>query len=231
MALLGSILINRTLKQFLDCQDLTSSEGVELTGKIRDAARGSMDKVLEVIPSTSKPHSEILINICAEVAKGGHEDLLLDSLDNDNTLIRATAAQVLTKSSQINPDKLFKRLHESDVSKTEIIQILELQKKSLKPEQLITNAIRLDKEHAEQLLKLIAGSEIPLDLSSLRIEPGKIADPNLKLVLLRFLGDVDHNEVAGLIGRFLADKNKTIAMEALKALNRLKTDFDVTFLL
>ncbi|MCZ6470542.1 MAG: protein kinase [Gammaproteobacteria bacterium] len=231
MALLGSILINRTLKQFLDCQDLTSSEGVELTGKIRDAARGSMDKVLEVIPSTSKPHSEILINICAEVAKGGHEDLLLDSLDNDNTLIRATAAQVLTKSSQINPDKLFKRLHESDVSKTEIIQILELQKKSLKPEQLITNAIRLDKEHAEQLLKLIAGSEIPLDLSSLRIEPGKIADPNLKLVLLRFLGDVDHNEVAGLIGRFLADKNKTIAMEALKALNRLKTDFDVSFLL
>ncbi|MFA9419141.1 MAG: hypothetical protein ACERLB_03235, partial [Gammaproteobacteria bacterium] len=175
MVALGSILFNRTLKKFLECQDLTSAKGVEITAKIREAAGGSLDKILEVIPSTQNPHSEILVNICSEEAKAGLEEELLDSLENENTSIRATATQVLSKSSKINPEKLFRRLHETDVSKTEIIQILESQKQFLKPEQIIVNAIKLDRIHADQLLKLIEVTEIPLDLSALRIEPGKIA--------------------------------------------------------
>jgi len=231
MAALGSILFNRTLKKFLECQDLTSAKGVEITAKIRQAAGGSIDKILEIIPSTQNPHSEILINICSEDTKSGLEEELFDSLESENTRIRATATQVLSKSSKINPDKLFRRLHETDVSKSEIIQILESQKQFLKPEQIIVNAIKLDRIHADQLLKLIEVTEIPLDLSALRIEPGKIDNANLKIALLKYFGDVEHKEVAGLIGRFLADSNKTITMEALKSLNKLKMGFDGSILL
>ena len=231
MAALGSILFNRTLKKFLDCQDLTSAKGVELTAKIRETANGSLDRILEIIPTTPKPHSEILINICSDEAKGGLEEELLDSLENDNTRIRATATQVLSKSAKINPGKLFQRLHETEVSKTEIIEILKSQNQILKPEQIILNAIKLDRTHADQLLKLIEGTDIPLDLSALRIEPGKIANANLKIALLKYFGDIEHKEVAGLIGRFLADNNKTITMEALKSLNKLKMDFDGSILL
>jgi len=231
MAALGSILFNRTLKKFLECQDLTSAKGLELTAKIREAAGGSLDRILEVIPSTQKPHSEILIGICSEEAKAGLEEDLLDSLESNNTRIRATATQVLSKSSQINPGKLFKRLHETDVSKAEVIEILKSQKQFLKPEEIIVNAIKLDRTHADQLIKLIESTEVPLDLSALRIEPGKIDNANLKISLLKYFGDIEHKQVAGLVGRFLADSNKAISMEALKSLNKLKMDFDGSILL
>jgi tRNA A-37 threonylcarbamoyl transferase component Bud32/HEAT repeat protein len=231
MAVLGSILFNRTLKQFLECQDLNSAKGVELIGKVREAASGSLEKILETIPSTQKPHKEILIHICSQEADGGLEEALFDSLESDATKIRQSAAQVLSKSSKISPGKLFRRLHETEVSKTEIIDILEQQKQFLKPEQIISNAIKLDKIHAEHLLKLIEGTEIPIDLAAVRIEPGKITNANLKIALLKYLGNVEHQEVAGLIGRFLADSNKTIGMEALKSLSKIKIEFDSSILL
>jgi len=231
MAVLGSILFNRTLKQFLECDDLTSARGVEITAKIREAASGSLEKLLETIPSTQKPHSEVLISICAEKAKDGQEKVFFDCLENDTTQIRATAVAVLAKIPEVNPSKLFKRLQETDVSKTEIINILDFQKQYLKPEQIISNAIKLDKIHAEQLFELVDGSKVPLDLSMVSIEPTKISNANLKIKLLRYLATVEQAEVAVVIGKFLGDKNKTIAMEALKSLNRLTIDFDVSILL
>jgi tRNA A-37 threonylcarbamoyl transferase component Bud32/HEAT repeat protein len=231
MAVLGSILFNRTLKQFLECDDLTSTRGVEITAKIREAANGSLDKLLETIPSTQKPHSEVLISICAEKAKDGQEKVFFDSLENDTTQIRATAVKILAKTPEVSPSKLFKRLQETDGSKTEIINILDFRKQYLKPEQIINNAIKLDKVHAEQLFKLVGGSKVPLDLNMVRIEPTRISNANLKIKLLRYLATVEQEEVAVVIGKFLGDENKTIAMEALKSLNRLMVDFDVSVLL
>jgi len=231
MAVLGSILFNRTLKQFLECDDLTSAKGVEITAKIREAANGSLDKLLETIPSTQKPHREVLVSICAEKAKDGQEKVFFDSLENDATQIRATAVEVLAKTPEVNPSKLFKRLQETDVSKTEIINILDFQKQYLKPEQIISNAIKLDKIHAEQLFELVDGSKVPLDLSMVNVEPTRIGNDNLKIKLLRYLATVEQEDVAVIIGKFLGDKNKTIAMEALKSLNRLTIDFDVSILL
>ena len=231
MAVLGSILFNRTLRQMLECDDLTSARGVEITAKIREAANGSLEKLLETIPSTQKPHSEVLISICAEKAKDGHEKVFFDSLENDTTQIRATAVAVLAKTPEVNPSKLFKHLQETDVSKTEIINILDFQKQYLKPEQIINNAIKLDEVHAEQLFKLIDGCKVPLDLSMVSAEPARITNANLKIKLLRYLATIEQAEVAAVIGKFLGDKNKTIAMEALKSLNKLTMDFDVSIVL
>ena len=231
MAVLGSILFNRTLKQFLDCQDLTSGKGKGLTEKIRQSSKDSLDKMLETIPYTQSPHHEVLMEICIEVAEGKSEEMLLDSLENDATVIRGVTAKILSKSSKISASKLFKRLHETDVSKSEIIEILGFQKQPLKPEQIINNALKLDVVHAEQLLKLAEGSEIPIDLSFVTIDPEHIESPNLKIMLLRYFGGLEQPEAANLIGKFLTDDNKTIVMEALKSMNRLKVAYDASVIL
>ncbi|HKJ52350.1 MAG TPA: hypothetical protein VKB27_12645, partial [Gammaproteobacteria bacterium] len=107
MAVLGSILFNRTLKQFLECEDLKSAKGVALIEKLRHSAKDSLDRLLQVIPETGKPHSEVLRKICLEQAEGGSEDQFLGKLDNDSTEIRNTAASILSQTGQINPSKLF----------------------------------------------------------------------------------------------------------------------------
>ncbi len=231
MAVLGSILFKRTLKKFLDCEDLESDKGVALTQKLRQSAKDSIDQLIHVIPEASGAHLGVLTEICLENLEGGTEELLLDSLDDDETRVRSTAASILSKTGQVNPSKLFKKLHESDSSKTEIIDILAFQKNKLKPEQIISNALKLDKGHAEKLLKLAESSEIPLDLEVFRIDPASIASPSIKIMLLRYFAAVEQAEIAQLIAKFLSDNNKTIVIEALKSLKNLKVDFDASVLL
>lgn len=231
MAVLGSILFNRTLKQFLDCKDLDSEKGIALTAKIRQSAKDSLQRLIEVIPETSLPHSEVLKEICLEHVEGSSEELFLKSLDSDATNVRSTAASMLSKSTQISPSKLFKKLQQSGVSKPEIIDILHFQVRHIKPEMIISNALKLETSYAERMIKMAEASELPIDLDALTIDPAAIKNPSLRIMLLRYLGTVEQARVAQVIGQFLADSNKTVVIEALKALKSLKVDFDASVLL
>jgi len=231
MAVLGSILFNRTLKRFIDCNDLASKKGRGLSEKIRKSSKGSLDKIMETLPFTQSPHREVLMAICVEAAKGKSDEVLLDSLENDVTVIRQVTAEILSKTSKVSPSKLFKRLHETDISKSEIIEILGSQKQSLKAEQIISNVVKLDSQHAAQLLKLTGDSEKPLDVDMIIIEPSDIQDPDLKIVLLRYFSSRNQPEISGIISKFLSDENRTIAFEALRSLNRMKVGFDASVVL
>ena len=233
MAVLGSIFFKRTLKQFLECKDLESDKGVALTKKLRQSAHESLEHIIQVIPQTTSPHNELLKKICRENVEAGTEELFLGSLDNTLTDIRSTAASILSLSSQISPSKLFRKLHQTDLSgsRSEIIDILDYQKKDLKPEQIITNALKLDKNAAERLLKMAEESKLPLNLEMLSIDPAAIKSPSIKFILLRYLGQVDQPEVARVIAKFLPDSNKTVVIEALKALKNLQGEFDASVLL
>lgn len=231
MAVLSSLLFNRTLRQFLDCKDLASDKGVELTRKISQSAKDSLDKIIETIPKIDKPHSDVLKGICREHAEGAHQELLLNSLENDATNIRSTVADILSQSTRISPSKLFKRLHESDVSKTEIIDVLSFQKKFLKPEQIINNALKLEKSYAERLLAIAEESEVPLDIESLNIDPAMIESPTIKIMLLRYFSKIEQAEIARIIGKFITDKNKTVVIETLKSLRALPVSFDASVVL
>jgi tRNA A-37 threonylcarbamoyl transferase component Bud32/HEAT repeat protein len=231
MAVFGSIFFKRTLKQFLDCDDLESTRGIALIEKLRESSADSLGLLLETIPSTQGMHRAMLTEICLEHVGGNTEELFFKSLESDATEIRTAAASILSQSSQVNPARLLKKLHESDAPKTEIIGILEFQAPKLKPEQIISNALKLERADAEQLLKLVYKSEQPLDLDALHIEPASISSPSMKIMLLRYLGDVDQSRVAQLIVRFLNDKNKTVILEALKSLKGLNASFDLALLL
>jgi serine/threonine-protein kinase len=202
-----------------------------LAEKIRKSSKGSLDKIMETLPLTQSPHREVLMAICVDAAKGKPDEVLLDSLENDATVIRQVTAEILSKASKVNPSKLFKRLHETEVSKSEIIELLGSQKESLKTEQIISNLVKLDSQHAQQLLTLIGDSETPLDVDMIVVEPADIEDPDLKIVLLRYFSSLDQPAISTIIGKFLSDKNKTIAFEALRSLNRMSVGFDASVVL
>ena len=231
MAVLGGLFFNRALKQFLDCDDLASDKGIAVTEKVRHSAKNSLETLLKVIPTVKKPHSDVLRDIFIEHSSGKSEQILLDSLENEHTSIRSTAIDILSHSSTINPGKLFKWLHESEHSTSEIIDILSYHKESLRPEQIINNALKLKKPDAERLLKLAQQAGQPVDLSALNIEPGSIERPTVKIILLRYFATLKQAEVSFIIARFLADNNKTVVIEALKALNNLQLQYDASVVL
>jgi len=231
MAVFGALFFKRTLKQFLDCDDLESSRGIALIEKLRESSEESIEYLLEAIPNASGLHQAMLTEICVARVDSTTEDLFIKSLNSDVTEIRAITASILSQSSQISPTRLLKKLHEPNAPRAEIIGILEFQAAQIKPEQIISNALKLERGDAEPLLKLAHKSEQSLDIDLLHVEPASIASPSMKIILLRYLGEVEQSRVAELIARFLADSNKTVVIEALKALKGLKVDFDASLLL
>ena len=166
-------------------------------------------------------------DICRENVEAETEELFLNNLDSTLTDIRSTTAAILSLSSKISPSKLFRKLHQTDLSsaRSEIIDILEHQKQELKPEQIISNALKLDKTDAERLLKMAEESKLPLQLEALNIDPAAIESPSIKIILLRYLGQSNQPEVALIIAKFLAESNRTIVIEALKALKNFKVEW------
>ena len=230
MAVFGSLLFNRTLKQFLACKDLTSRNGEALIEKIKSQAEENIEKILEFIPDVDDPHSEVLVEICQSVLSQGKEDLFLDNLSSETTMVRAATKNLLSDSQQINPAKLFKKLHESDGSATEIIDILEFQQKHIAPELMVKNALRLDKSNAGRLFKMAQAQAERTDMSALSIDIESLDNPDIKIMLIRFLAAVNQPESAKMITHFLADKSKIILIEALKNLKNMTTDFDPGFI-
>ena len=231
MAVLGSLFLKRTLKQFFDCDDLESPKGAALVKKLREASAEFLPQLLEVIPQADDQHRAALTEICLEHVGGSNEELFFKELDNDATEIRSATASILSQSSRISPTRLLKKLHEPNAQPEEIIGILEFQADNLKPEQLISNALRLDRGVAERLLDLAGKAGQPVDLDVLHVDPETIDNPSMKIMLLRYLGQVEQSRVAELIARFLGDSNKTVVIEALKSLRGLKVDFDASLIL
>ena len=228
MALFGSLLFNRTLKQFLECKDLSSAKGKQLIEKIRSEASKELGKILETIPQIKKPHSDVLKKICQDEINRDSEDRFLDNLDSDETLVRSSTKNILSESQQINPSKLFKRLHETEVSKTEIIDILEFQKATLSPELYVKNALRMDKSYATRLIEIAISEAERTDMSALNIDLDSLENPEIKIQLIRFLAAVNQPDSADMICYFLQDKSKIIVIEALKNLKNMSVKFDPT---
>ncbi len=228
MAVFGSLLFNRTLKQFLACKDLESSKGKELIEKIRSQAGDSLEKILEVIPQTKKPHSDVLKQICQDEINRDSEDRFLDNLENDTTMVRNATKNLLSESMQINPSKLFKRLHETEISKTEIIDILDLQKANLPPELYVKNALRLDKSYAARLMEIAQSQAHRTDMSALSLDLDSLENPDIKMMLIRFLAAVNQPESAGFLMHFIKDNSKIVVLETLKQLKNMEVSYDPT---
>ena len=233
MAKLGNILFSRTLNQFLECKDLGGKKGLSLIEKIKDAVSDNLEKVLMTITQADEPHKEALKNICRESVEGFSEEAFLGVLSHEDTAFRAAATDILstTTTTAIDAVKLFQRLHEPGASPNQVIEVLASQQRSLKPEDIINHALKLEPDDGIQLLKLVEGSEKPVDLSKLSFQLDKIESPVFKINLLHYFGSVNQPKIPLIVARFLDDSNKVVILEALNTLDRIKIDFDASVLL
>lgn len=187
-----------------------------------------LERILETIPQVQKPHSDVLKQICQEEISRESEDRFLDNLENDTTMVRTATKSILSQSVQINPSKLFKRLHETESSKTEIIDILDFQKANLPPELYVKNALRMDKVHALRLLNMAISQAHRTDMSALQLDLDTLENPDIKINLIRFLAAVNQPESARMLMRFVRDKSKILVIEALKQLKNMSVEYDPT---
>lgn len=231
MAKLGNLLFARTLNQFLECEDTGSRKALGLIQKIRQSAGQNVEKLMATVTQVGEPHREILKDICRESMQGFAEEFYLDQLSHEQTLYRVAASDILSHNTTINTTKLMQRMHEPGTRVDQIVDVLKSQTDSLKPEEVIQHALKLNSEFSVELLKLLEGSQREVNLSKVHIQLDKIENDSVKVHLLAYLGRVDDSRVPLMVSRFLADPNKVVVLEALKTLDRISLKFDVSFVL
>ncbi len=231
MTKLDSILFNRAIKQFLECEDIDSKKGRQSIEKIKQFAGAFLEKILLTITLAPETHKVILRSICCEGKEAYSETILLDSLAHESSPVRQVAADILSKSKSLSPEKLLGRMRKGEASNVEIMGLLGLQSKKLKPEVIINCAVGLDDIDGIQLLTLVEQSEVPIELEKFRFQSKKIKDPSFKAALVRYLGNVTQLSVVELITRFLLDANRMVVLAALSALNNLNFRYDASIIL
>ena len=218
-AVLGSIRFKRTLKKFLECEDLESEKGVALVEKLRQASKDSLDLLIQAIPETTGLHQACCAKSAAKIVEGATEELFLNHLDDDQNQyphhggvdsVRSRRRSARANCSRSCTNPMFPN--------PKIIDILAFQREELKPEQIITNALKLDKAHAEQLLKLAQDSKQPLDLELLRVDPAAIGSRRSRSCCCAISPPSKSPRLRQIIAKFLKDENKTVVIEALKSL-------------
>jgi tRNA A-37 threonylcarbamoyl transferase component Bud32 len=227
MAKLGNIFFNRTLNQFLECEDPGGKKALSLVEKLREAADTNLDKVLETIALVDGPHRETLKQLCFESVDGFSEDRFLAEAGPGGVNGGAGAADL----KPIDASKLYQRLQEADAAVGDVIELLEKQKRFLRPEEIINYSLKLDPEYALMLLQLVEGSEIPVNLSKLSFQLDKIDSVEYRIKLLHYFGSVNEPKIPLIVARFLDDSNKVVILEALKTLGRMQFSYDVSVLL
>jgi len=224
MAKLGNIFFNRTLNQFLECDDPHGKKGLSLVEKLREAADANLDKVLETIARVDGPHQEALKQLCLDSVDGFTADRFLNASGAD-------AGGAASAVKVFDASKLFARLHEPGAAVGDIIELLNEQKQYLRPEDIINHSMKLESDYAQMLLRLVEGSEIPVDLSKLNFQLDKIESAEYRIKLLHYFGSVNEPKIPLIVARFLDDSNKVVILEALKTLSRMQFSFDLSVLL
>ena len=227
MAKLGKILFNRTLNQFLECENPSGKKALSLVEKLKEAADTNLDKVLETIAQVDGQHCEALKQLCFDSVDGFTEDRFLNQATPGSVNGSAGAAGL----KPIDASKLYQRLQEPDAAVGDVIELLEAQKRFLRPEEIINYSLKLDPEYAQMLLQLVEGSEIPVNLSKLSFQLDKIESVEYRIKLLHYFGGVNEPKIPLIVARFLDDSNKVVILEALKTLKRMQFNYDVSVLL
>jgi len=224
MAKLGNIFFNRTLNQFLECDDPHGQKGLSLVEKLREAADANLDKVLEAIARVDGPHQEALKQLCLESVDGFTADRFPGGSGGD-------AEDGASTLKVFDASKLFARLHEPGAAVGDIIELLDEQKQYLRPEDIINHSMKLESDYAQMLLRLVEGSQIPVDLSKLNFQLDKIESAEYRIKLLHYFGSINEPKIPLIVARFLDDSNKVVILEALKTLKRMNFSFDLSVLL
>lgn len=225
MAKFGNIFFNRTLNQFLECDDPGGQKGLSLVEKLRAAADVNLDKVLDTIARVDGPHQEALKQLCLDSVDGFTADRFPIGSDAAGEGDSPATVKVFDAS------KLYARLHEPGAAVGDIIELLDAQKQFLRPEDIINHSLKLEPGDAQMLLQLVEGSEIPVDLSKLTFQLDKIESAEYRIKLLHYFGSINEPKIPLIVARFLDDSNKVVILEALKTLGRMQFSFDLSVLL
>ncbi|MBL7003621.1 MAG: protein kinase [Gammaproteobacteria bacterium] len=227
----GSLIINRQIRQLLACDDMQSESAQAIIAKLVSSGKDAVEKLLVATGKADSKHKPALLEICNEILDKAHMDVFISEMDSDITDVRNAAKNVLSISQSINPSALLNKLTDPDASVSQIIDVIEFQKEHLKPEQVVTQALKLSGNQSARLFDMAKGMAKRFNVDNFAVQPSKVDTPDKKIHLLNFLSLIHQENSAKIVSQFLGDKNNMVVMVALGSLKTINKKFDIDTLL
>lgn len=217
MGLLGSFKANKYIDVLADSENMPITEIKEAMNQIKLIGPSAIPKLMDTYIDVPKsPHIDILLT-------GMLNDKTLpkymDGLSDDDKRVVMGVLRVLAKGTAYDPNRLLVYLHDPDIPKTALTQLLILKKSALKVKPLLELIAKEDKDVRMMIFRILDAITTEAAVPDL-VPLASSDDPVIRTQIAKVLSHCKKSTVArDSLLRMIYDDNKQVRASALESIS------------
>ncbi len=220
MAFLSGFKTDRLIADIVGAPEPTAPAAKKAAEKLKRMGPSAVPRVIDSLANSTKQQTIVLVEVLAELASPKSLKHFVEGLSDGNQRVVSGTAWALSSTRNLNPNDLIALLDDEGVSKSAVIEILNVHKRKLNFRDLLTKAYELEHGDKAAIFKIIDDVVTEDSVSELiaRLE-GK--DPIVRMHIINTLGRFNRPDVIHALERQLKSNNKMIRQATLGALGRM----------
>jgi len=220
MALLSGFKTDRLIADIVGAGDTNSPGAQKAASKLKTMGPSAVPRVIDALANSTKQQTILFVEVLAELASPKSLKHFVEGLSDGNQRVVSGTAWALSSTRNLNPNDLIALLDDEEVSKSAVIEILNVHKRKLNVRDLLTKSYELEHNDKAAIFKII-DDVVDADMVPELIARLEGKDPFVRMHLINILGRFDRPDVAAALERQLKSNNKMIRQAALTALARM----------
>jgi HEAT repeat protein len=224
MGVLDSYKVNRTIEALLSTQEVPAAERRQALAQLAQLADRAVPRLIERLSDPQAPAevAELLLGLLSD----GTLPLFVGGLSSPDSRVASRVAEVLSRGSSYDPNRLLAFLQSPEVSKARIAEVLASKKQLLDPQALLRLLDSIDKEQRSLVLRLVDEAATESVVPELTRRTSS-EDWLVRLYLARTLARFGSQAARDALTALLADSHKSVRQAALEGLGAMKIPVDV----
>lgn len=226
MGVFGAIRVDGLIDQVLLKKSGSESDYQNIVRKLQKIGKTSIPKLAERLDTASKKEKKQIIEVLSELASTKFSEYFRPLFSHQSNLVRDGVTEALSRSNNIDPNRLVDLFEKQNVSKPMLISFLTAQKQKVNSSKLLRYAYKLDQSDQAALFRLLETIATDTMVPEL-ISRADSKDPIIRTYIANLMSKFDSPDVNQSLGKLLSDQNKAVRLAALKGLSSSNKIMDI----
>ncbi|MCG6887876.1 MAG: HEAT repeat domain-containing protein [Proteobacteria bacterium] len=217
MGLLGSFKVNKYLDVLADSESMSASEIKEAMNQIKLIGSSAIPKLMDTY--VDAPKSQYIDILLTGMLNDKTLPKFVDGLTDDDKRVVMGVLRVLAKGNAYDPNRLLVYLHDPDIPRTALTQLLIIKKSALKVKPLLELLEKEDKDVRMMIFRIL--DTITTEAAVPELVPfASNEEPVIRAQIAKILGHCKKSTVArDALLRLIYDDNKQVRSNALESIS------------
>ncbi len=226
MGVFGAIRVDGLIDQVLSKKTGTEFNYQKIIKKLQNIGKTSIPKLAERLETASKEEKRKIIEVLSELATTKFSEYFRPLFSHQSDLVRDGVMEALSRSNNIDPNRLVDLFEKQNVSKPMLISFLTAQKQKVNSSKLLRYAYKLDQSDQAALFRLLETIATDTMVPEL-INRADTKDPIVRTYITKLMSKFDSPNINQSLGKLLSDQNKAVRLAALEGLSSSNKTIDI----